>query len=58
MEKRELNISFYKSGAGSISTRLAIPMKWLKDMEISQDNRSVEAVYDEEKKVIFIQKKK
>lgn len=58
MEKRELNISFYKSGNGGISSRLAIPIKWIKDMELNQNDKTVEVYYDEETKVITIQKKK
>ena len=58
MEKRVLNISFYKSGNGGISSRLSIPIKWIKDMELIQDDKSVEVYYDEVTKTITIQKKK
>lgn len=46
MEKRTLNVSFNKGGSGSLSARLALPKKWLDDMEISQEAREVIAEYD------------
>lgn len=57
MEKRDLNVSFYKAGNG-ISTRISLPKKWINDMELTEDVREVELVYDEEKKTITISKKK
>ena len=56
-KKRELNISFGKSGKGSISPRLNIPKKFLDVLEITQENRSIILELDEEKKVITITKK-
>ncbi len=57
MEKRDLNVSFYKAGNG-ISTRISLPKKWINDMELTEDCREVELIYDEEKKTITISKKK
>lgn len=50
MEERKLKISFYKAGSGSMSGRLCIPMKWLKDMELTPESNEVEVIYDEKKK--------
>lgn len=57
MEKKELNISFYKAGNG-ISSRINLPKKWINDMEINEKEKTVEVVYNEEKKSITIIKKK
>lgn len=58
MEKRDLNISFYKAGNGGISTKMNLPKKWIEKMGISQNDRGVEVIFDEEKKIITIIKKK
>ncbi|MGL4801981.1 MAG: AbrB/MazE/SpoVT family DNA-binding domain-containing protein [Cetobacterium sp.] len=52
MEVRDLNIIFNKSGTGSTSTRLSIPIKWLRQMDISQDERGVTVYFDGEKIII------
>lgn len=54
MEKRDLKITFSKSGAGNLTPRLSLPAKWIKEMEISQENREVEVIYENGK--ITIQK--
>lgn len=56
MEKRKLKISFGKSGNGYISPRLSLPISWIKDMGLSQENREVNVKYDETKKQIIIEK--
>ncbi|MBC6003389.1 MAG: AbrB/MazE/SpoVT family DNA-binding domain-containing protein [Paraclostridium sp.] len=56
-EKRDLNIMFAKSGSGGKTTRLTLPMKWIKSMDITEDERSVEVIYDDEDKSIIIKKK-
>lgn len=57
MEEKELNVSFYKAGGG-VSTRINLPKKWTKDMEIVEDDKTIIMTYDEEKKTITISKKK
>ncbi len=56
MEKRKLKLSFYKSGAGSISARLAIPKKWADELELTPDDRELEVTLDKENKKIIIEK--
>lgn len=58
MEKRDLNISFYKAGNGGISTKMNLPKKWIEKMGITPENRGVEVIFDEEKQIITIIKKK
>lgn len=57
MEERTLKILFSKSGSGSTNTRISLPIKDLKDMGVSQENREVLYKYDEVNKQIIIRKK-
>ena len=56
MDKRNLNISFYKAGNGT-SSRLNIPIKWLREMGINENEKSVEVIYDDVEKTICIKKR-
>ncbi|MGL5950302.1 MAG: AbrB/MazE/SpoVT family DNA-binding domain-containing protein [Cetobacterium sp.] len=56
MESKELNISFYKAGNG-VSARINLPKKWIVDMGLKPEDKSVEVCYDEETKIITIKKK-
>jgi len=56
MEGRKLNVSFGKSGAGSISPKLSLPVTDLRDMGITPENREVNYYYDKENKQIIIKK--
>lgn len=49
MEERPLKIIFGKSGSGSYTTRLTIPMNWVKEMGIDQDHREVIARFEDGK---------
>lgn len=57
MEKRDLNVSFYKAGDG-IGTRITLPKPWLAKLGITQDEREIELILDEEKQQLIICKKK
>lgn len=46
METRILNISFGKSGKGSVSCKLSVPTKWVKEMELTEEDREVEVMFD------------
>lgn len=56
MEKRNLNISFYKAGNGK-ATRVNLPMPWLRKLGITEEQKEVELELDEEKQVIIIKKR-
>ena len=58
MEKRDLKISFGKSGSGSISPKLSIPKTFLDKIEVNQDEREIELELNEDTKEIIIRKKK
>lgn len=55
MEKRKLNISFTKSGQGNISTRLVIPVLWVRELGVTKDNREV-FVYKSNDEIIIRKK--
>jgi len=57
MEERTLKILWSKSGSGSISPRALIPINWLREMGIDENNRELKAIYDKEKEEIVIKKK-
>lgn len=56
MEKRKLNVSFSKSGSGSITTRLNIPKTWLEKINVIATEREVDLIFDEEKQEIILKK--
>ncbi|MCI8396808.1 MAG: AbrB/MazE/SpoVT family DNA-binding domain-containing protein [Clostridia bacterium] len=58
MEKRNLKITFNKSGSGSITKRITLPSKFISDMGITEQDRDVELLYDEQHKQIILRKAK
>lgn len=57
MEKRELKVSFGKSGNG-IGAKLTLPIPFLRKLGITQEERDIELTFDEERQVLEIRKKK
>ena len=51
-ESRQLKVSFNKSGSGSISSSVRLPISWLKEMDISKEDREVEVIFNNEKIII------
>ncbi|MCI9626515.1 MAG: AbrB/MazE/SpoVT family DNA-binding domain-containing protein [Clostridia bacterium] len=47
--RKVLNIMFAKAGSGSITTRVTLPISWIKKMGLSPDNRQVTAEFDGKK---------
>lgn len=45
-ESRQLKVSFNKSGSGSISSSVRLPISWLKEMGISKEDREVEVIFN------------
>lgn len=58
MEERKLKVIFNKSGCGSITPKLNIPMSWIKNMGVTKEERQVIAEYNEERQEIIIKKAK
>lgn len=54
--KRLLNIMFSKSGSGSISTKIALPKKWIDTLELNEENKSIIAEFKEDTKEIILKK--
>lgn len=52
METRKLKISFNKSGSGSTSSSIRIPMSWLKELGLNQENREVNVTFNNNKIII------
>lgn len=58
MEERKLNVNFNKSGSGSLTPRLTLPIVDLRDMGVTPENREILYYYDKEKEQIIIKKAK
>ena len=56
MEERILNVSYSKSGSGSITSRLSIPITDLRDMGVTPEERKVIYFYDKENQQMVIRK--
>lgn len=56
MEGRELKVSFGKSGAGSVSPKVSIPVTDLRDMEIVPEEREIFYHYNKENKLMIFSK--
>lgn len=52
METRKLKITFNKSGSGSISASVRLPISWLKELGLTQENREVSINFDNNKIII------
>lgn len=51
-EQRALNVSFSKSGSGSITSRLSIPISWLKEIGVTPDCKQVVLIKDGDKIIL------
>lgn len=52
IDKRNANIILGKSGTGSNTAKISIPVTWLEDMGVDEDNKSVIISYVDKKIVI------
>ena len=57
MEKRELNISFAKAGNGK-NARVVVPIPWLRKLNITEEERQIDLIFDEENQQLIIKKRK
>lgn len=51
-EPREINVSYSKSGSGSITTRINIPITWLRKLGVDEESREVILEFDEDRIII------
>ena len=49
MERRKANIMFNKNGKGYTTTRITLPVPWIKDMGLNETNKEVIIEYEDEK---------
>lgn len=57
MDRRILKVSFSKAGTG-MGAKLTLPIPVLRKLGITPEEREVELIFDEEKQVLEIRKKK
>ncbi len=56
MEKRDLKITFHKAGNGK-GSKISLPIPWLREIGITEDERDVELILDKDHKSLVIRKK-
>lgn len=56
MNKVDKTVNFAKSGSGSYTPKVNLPMEWVKDMKITKEDNGITLEYDRETKVITIKK--
>ena len=56
MEERKRRKTIGKDGRGADNFKISLPAKWLREMGISYDKRTVKLVYDSVHKKITIEK--
>ena len=49
MEKRKANVMFNKNGKGFTTTRITLPVPWIKDMGLNETNKEVIIEYEDKK---------
>ena len=57
MEERKLNINFNKSGRGSYTPKIALPITDVRRMKITPEDRQVNYYYDEKNEFMILSKK-
>lgn len=48
-EPRQLNVSYQKSKSGSMSSRVIVPITWLRELGITEENRKITVKFDDDK---------
>lgn len=49
MEKRKTRIQYAKSGKGSVTTRITLPVIWVRELELTPDDREVMLTLEDNK---------
>lgn len=52
MEQRQAKLIVNKSGSGSLTTRATLPISWIKNMGLGEENRELKLSFDGEKIII------
>ena len=56
METRILKVSFNKSGRGTMTPKLALPTTVVRKIGVTEEDREIELIFDEEKEEIILKK--
>lgn len=56
MEIRKSKILFGKNGNGYVTTRITLPVPWVRALHLSEENRDAVILFDNDKKEIIIKK--
>lgn len=51
-EKRVLKVLFTKSGSGSINARISLPITWIRELGLNEENREVILELKDEKIIL------
>ena len=51
-EIREIKITLARSGNGSLSPRITLPTKWIRELNITEESRNMKVSFDGEKIII------
>lgn len=57
MDKRVAKVLWSKGGTKSDTTRITLPVSWIRDMGLTKEIREMDIEYDQEKKIITLRKK-
>ena len=56
METRILKVNFNKSGRGTLTPRITLPVVVVRKIGVTEEDREVELIFDEEKEQIILKK--
>ncbi len=51
MESRTARVSFNKAGNNSLTPRVILPIKWIREMGLTEDNREIEIIFEDDKTI-------
>lgn len=57
MEERKLKISFNKSGRGSYTPKIALPITDIRKMKVTPEDRQINYYYNDKEDIIILSKK-
>lgn len=58
IEERRLKVNFTKSGAGNYTPRTSLPKSWCDKLNITQEEREIIVIFDENNQQIIVKKAK
>lgn len=52
MEERKANVIFAKNGNGYVTNRITLPVPWVKQLGITEEEREVKIILEDDKIII------